>query len=333
MDIKQDKKKNAVDLKPEKVHKLWISTFLILAIAGLALYFLLQLHALDIIGKYRPILLRWSLAGTIIFSVLAISQWLEKKIRTGDQARAIRYNLLRVVKLLTILVIILIVISFIYKNWYTAAVSLGFFSLILGFALQSPISSLIAWLYIVLRLPYKVGDRIQINDFTGDVVEIGYLDTTLWEFGGIYMTNDLPTGRLIRFPNSLVLQMAVFNYSWQKFPYIWNEIPFYVSYQANMDEIQTIFREVANDFLGREMADDVVRLKQYIKETAVDELDIKDYPFVHFRTHENTWIEVLLIYLTEPKRASSIRSGLIKNVLVAMGKAGIKNVFPNENNR
>ncbi len=328
-------KKDAPAKKPvtKPVHKLLIGTFLILAIASFAFYFLLQLKALDIIGSYRPVLMRWSLAATIIFSILAFSQWLEKRIRTGDQARAIRYNLLRVVKLITILLIILIIISFIYKNWYTAAVSLGFFSLILGFALQSPISSLIAWLYIVLRLPYKVGDRIQVNDFTGDVVEIGYMDTTLWEFGGRYMTNDLPTGRLIRFPNSLVLQTAVFNYSWKKFPYIWNEIPFYISYQADMEQIQTIFRTVANEFLGREMADDVVRLKQYIKETAVDELEIKDYPFVHFRTHENTWIEVLLIYLTEPKRASAIRSGLIKGVLVAMEKAGIKNVFPNENNR
>jgi hypothetical protein len=53
-----------------------------------------------------------------------------------------------------------------------------------------------------------VGDRIQVNTFTGDVVEIGYFDTTLWEFAGNYMTNDLPSGRLIRFPNSLIFQDA-----------------------------------------------------------------------------------------------------------------------------
>jgi small-conductance mechanosensitive channel len=27
-----------------------------------------------------------------------------------------------------------------------------------------------------------VGDRIQIGDATGDVIDVGYLDTTLWEF-------------------------------------------------------------------------------------------------------------------------------------------------------
>ena len=75
--------------------------------------------------------------------------------------------------------------------------------MLLGFALQTPISSLIGWLYIVIRVPYKVGDRIQIDQFTGDVVEIGYFDTTLWEFAGEYLSNDVPSGRLIRFPTVL----------------------------------------------------------------------------------------------------------------------------------
>jgi small-conductance mechanosensitive channel len=51
--------------------------------------------------------------------------------------------------------------------------------LILGLALQSPLKSFFAWLYILIRHPYKIGDRIKIGDSTGDVIEVGYLDTRL----------------------------------------------------------------------------------------------------------------------------------------------------------
>lgn len=110
-----------------------------------------------------------------------------------------------------------------FANWYTAVVSLGLVSLILGFALQTPITSFIGWIYILIRTPYRVGDRIRIGNATGDVIDVSYLDTTLWEFGGEYYLPITPSGRIIKFPNSSVLSTAVYNYSWPLFPFIWNE--------------------------------------------------------------------------------------------------------------
>jgi small-conductance mechanosensitive channel len=49
-----------------------------------------------------------------------------------------------------------------FQNWYTAVVSFGLLSLILGFALQTPITSFIGWIYILVREPYRVGDRIKM---------------------------------------------------------------------------------------------------------------------------------------------------------------------------
>ena len=94
------------------------------------------------------------------------------------------------------------------SNWYTAVVSLGLISLILGFALQTPITSFIGWIYILVRKPYRVGDRIRIGEANGDVIDVSYLDTTLWEFGGEYLSTDHPSGRIIKFPNSNVLEHA-----------------------------------------------------------------------------------------------------------------------------
>ena len=65
--------------------------------------------------------------------------------------------------------------------------------------------------------------------------DVRYLDTTLWEFGGDYVSGDHPSGRIIRFPNSKVLDSIIYNYSWPLFPYIWNEIKVRVAYNSDLE--------------------------------------------------------------------------------------------------
>lgn len=338
MDIKTSKKSQSKKKQVEKLHnparqKLWIGGYFLLGAGCLLLYFLFRLKTFNIIGSYRITLLKLSIAAATGFGVLIISKIIQGIVARRSHTRAIRYNMIRLIRLITIVIITFIFISYLNANWYTAAVSLGLISLLLGFALQTPIASLIGWFYIVIRAPYKVGDRIQVSQFTGDVVEISYFDTTLWEFAGAYMTNDLPSGRLIRFPNSLVFQDEIYNYSWRKFPYIWNEIPFHIAYQSDLDWVATTIRTVAKEQLGTGMEEHVQELRELIKKTPVDEMEIKEYPFVNFRINANTWVEVLLVYLVDPKKASAVRTGLIKKVLSALLKQPDKVMFPKGDNR
>jgi len=67
-----------------------------------------------------------------------------------------------------------------FVNWYAALTALGIGSIIIGLAVQTPMKSFIGWIFILVRRPYQVGDRIKIGDATGDVIDVGYLDTTLW---------------------------------------------------------------------------------------------------------------------------------------------------------
>ncbi|HEY2727757.1 MAG TPA: mechanosensitive ion channel family protein [Parafilimonas sp.] len=338
MDIKTStkhskQKKNVSEVHDPVKQKLWIGGYFLLGAGCLLLYFLFRLKTFEIIGSYRITLLKLLLAAATGFGILIIARILQGVVAKRSHTRAIRYNMIRLIRLVTIVVIAFIFVTYLNSNWYTAAVSLGLISLLLGFALQTPIASLIGWFYIVIRAPYKVGDRIQVSQFTGDVVEISYFDTTLWEFAGNYMTNDLPSGRLIRFPNSLVFQDEIYNYSWQKFPYIWNEIPFHVAYQSDLNWIAETIRAVAKEELGTGMEKHVQELRDLIKQTPVDEMEIKEYPFVNFRINANTWIEVLLVYLVDPKKASVVRTDLIKKTLAALLKEPDKVMFPKGDNR
>ncbi len=314
-------------------HKMWIGSYILIAVIFGIFYWLLHLRIFSAAWLQRPVFLKFTLVTAIVFFILTISKYIEALFTKYGHTKAVTYNFVRLVRIIAVLAIIMVIIAFLFENWYTAAVSLGLISLVLGFALQTPISSFIGWLYIVVRLPYKVGDRIQLGTFKGDVVEINYLDTTLWEFGGDYLTNDVPTGRLIRFPNTLVLQGEVYNYSWRKFPYIWNEIPFHVAYESNLEYVEAVLRRVAREALGKDIEEKVNELKLLVKQTAVDELDIKEYPFVTFRTNPNTWIEASVNYLVNPKRASEVRNKIIKNALAELLKEPQKVMFPNSNAR
>jgi len=311
----------------------WVWTFALLSLSFFALYIILNLNVFDVFGDHLKNVKKGVLLVVIACAVLFVSRIVEHAVAGSHPSPATRYNLIRMIRLLAVIVIIMIGASLLFENWYTAAVSLGLFSLLAGFALQTPITSLIGWLYIVIRTPYHVGERIQIDTFKGDVVEISYLDTTLWEFGGDYLTNDLPSGRLIRFPNSLVLQSAVFNYSWNTFPYLWNEIPFHFAYESDLKLIEEVIKKVTKTELDQDADDKIENLKRYMTNTPVSEVDIKEYPFVAFRINANTWVEASVTYLVSPKKATDTRTRIIKKVLGELNKYPDKAMFPKSNAR
>jgi small-conductance mechanosensitive channel len=336
MDFNKDQKKD-IHEKAEKNEKknsfIWLGTYIVIAVIAIVFYLLFGFHIFDLLGTYRLKLKNLSLAVFLGVLILIFAKFIEIRIKKRSKGRYTRYNLIHLTKFISFIAVVMVIITFLNSNWYAAAVSLGLISLILGFALQTPISSFIGWIYIIIRNPYRIGDRIEINQFKGDVIEIGYVDTTLWEFAGDYLTNDLPSGRLIRFPNTMVLQSAVFNYSWKNFKFIWNEIPFHVAYESDLDFVEKIIKKVTSEELGPQMADRITQLKKMVEDSPINEMEIKEYPYVSFRIDENTWVEVTVTYLVPPRRAATIRTEIIRKILAEFNKAPGKVLFPNGNSR
>ena len=244
-----------------------------------------------------------------------------------------RFTLQRVLHLAVALVIAVIVVSTVFVNWYAGLAALGVGSIILGLAVQTPMKSFIAWIYILVRQPYRVGDRIKIGDATGDVIDVGYLDTTLWEFGGHYISGDHPSGRLIKFPNEKVLDEIIYNYSWPLFPYIWNEIKFHVAYNADLEFIASTMQRITEEEMGEEMMERVETFRDLLARTPVDELEVRERPRVIFRVSENTWLEAIVRYVVAPREAGRVKTRLIKKLLAALNAAPERVMFPAGANR
>ncbi|MFA5573532.1 MAG: mechanosensitive ion channel domain-containing protein [Brumimicrobium sp.] len=256
-----------------------------------------------------------SIASTVglIAIVLLLNAILLGWIDKADTLHVNRYNLRRVIRLVTVSIVLIILISTLFRQPYSALAGLGVISLILGFALQSPITSFIAWLYIIFRKPYQVGDRVQIGDEKGDVIEISYLDTIIKEVRGDYIGNDRNSGRIIYFPNSLILSGKVINYSGQFVPFIWDETAVQISYTSDLKFVEeSLLKATIQDFK-----------EQY------PERDIKEHePIVYFRVNVYAWLEAVISYPVEPTDTTGRRNRILQTALSLLNAEPNKVGFP-----
>jgi small-conductance mechanosensitive channel len=317
----------------DKQDKFWFGTYVLVLLIFLALYYLLGSNLFPPNATYIPSLRRLLIGVMLIVLIVAITKSIRVYLISQIENKPARYNLTRVLNLLMVLAIIIIGLSLLFASWYTAVVSLGLISLILSFALQTPITSLIGWIYLLIRQPYRVGDRIQIEEAKGDVIDVSYFDTTSWEFGGPYLSTQHPSGRVIKFPNSLVLSKTVYNYSWPLFPYVWNEIKFQVAYDSDLEFITQTMQQVVEEELGEQMVDLVQVYRELLRQTPVDELEIQERPVVHFRASENTWLEAIVRYLVHPKESGRVKTRLTKKLLEKLNSEPERVLFPKSNLR
>src|SRR5580692_10334892 len=115
-------------------------------------------------------------------------------------------------------------------------------------ALQDVLASLAGAFSIGFSKLYTVGDRIQIGDNRGDVIDIGLLRTTLMETGS-WVSKDLYNGRIVRIPNNILLKVPVFNYS-QGFRFIWDEIRVLFTTASDCQLAREILLQAAKEAIG-----------------------------------------------------------------------------------
>lgn len=124
----------------------------------------------------------------------------------------------------------------------------GLFSAGLAIALKDPLVNIAGWLFIIMRRPFRVGDRIQVGNLTGDVIDVRIFQFTLNEIGN-WVDADQSTGRIIHVPNGKVFLEPQANYS-QGFSHIWNEIRVLVTFETSWKKTKGILEEIINEEAG-----------------------------------------------------------------------------------
>jgi small-conductance mechanosensitive channel len=121
---------------------------------------------------------------------------------------------------------------------------LGMITAGLAFALQRVITSAAGYFIILRGKNFTVGDRISLSGVRGDVVDVGFFQTTIMEMGQPKDAGDSTwvrgrqfTGRIVTVANSMIFETPIFNYT-KDFPLMWEEIPIPLPLDADRDAVE-----------------------------------------------------------------------------------------------
>jgi len=121
----------------------------------------------------------------------------------------------------------------------------GFLGMMLGWSLQQPVTGIAAWLMVILKKPFRVGDRVIIAGITGDVTGISLTHIILNQVGGS-VGGEERSGRGILIPNAILFQNVIINYSLDQ-EFMLDEVPVRLTFDSNWERAKEIMITAASD--------------------------------------------------------------------------------------
>jgi len=254
--------------------------------------------------------LLWSLLlglVAIIFNIL-----MRRLVQRQARATSRRYAINKGANYAAGFLVVFFLVAIWTRGGAGLAAYLGIVSAGLAIALQDPLTNLAGWVFIVVRRPFAVGDRVEIGRHRGDVIDVRLFLFSLIEIGN-WVDADQSTGRIIHMPNSLVFRETVANYT-QGFNFIWDEIPVTVTFESDWSRAKEILAEIArrHSAIASDLAADEVR-----KASQTYLIHYEHLTPIVWITVADIGVTLTLRYLCEPRRRRSTANDIWQSILEA----------------
>lgn len=208
-------------------------------------------------------------------------------------------------------VIIFLILNPYMKNVITI---ISFVSAALTLALREMITNWFAGLYIKIKKPFKVEDRIEIDSKKGDVINISDLSFEILEVGErVY--GEQSTGIIVHLPNSIVFSKPIKNYN-KAFKYIWNEILVEVPLDADIEKTKDVLYKIINK-------NEIVKRIPKKMSDQVDDVSLeyriyynKLKPIIYTKVVDSH-VELYIRYLVHPKKNRNVENEVWLDILEA----------------
>lgn len=241
----------------------------------------------------------------LIFLLFAFIKFIAKKIIRGKVTGRGEYVLNQsfkvIINAVEVLTLLLIWAEYI-KNLFTL---ISVLSAAMTIALRDIILNFFCGIYIKIKKPFKVEDRIQIGDIKGDVMNISTLDFELLEVS-TKDDNGQSTGVVVSFPNSIVFKDPIKNIN-RGFKYIWNELVVNICVDKdllkNKQEIYKIINSIET------IKSIPIKMKNQINEiNPENRVYFNKYDPIIYTKIVNDHIELTVRYLMHPKKSRFVES-------------------------
>ena len=269
--------------------------------------------------------------GLIILVMVARSllNALLRVVLKGSKNEAARFWTQQIMNLLSATLIIVGFLSIWFDDPTRLTTAAGLLTAGLAFALQKVITAVAGYFVILRSQAFTVGDRILMGGVRGDVVRLGFIQTTIMEMGqspgeqkddpSVWVKSRQFTGRIVTVTNDKIFDHPVYNYT-SEFPYLWEEITLPISYRDDYTKAEKILLDAANrhavkpDDINKESLDN---MKQHFFVTR-SSLE----PHVFVRLTDN-WTELSLRYISHDHGSREIKDKMSRDILRDLNAAGI----------
>ena len=244
----------------------------------------------------------------ISFLVVTLTYFIFKWVIEATVARRIkeekaRYSFKKAVSILYMAVLLAMLIRIWVEQTQTLLVSYGLLAAGIAIALQDFFRNFVGGVIIFTTSIYRVGDRIEMKEKYGDVIDIGIMYTTLLELKE-WVAGDQATGRLTLIPNGYVLSSVINNYTKDN-NFIWDELEIPLTYDSDWREALITIRRIVGEetrAMASRAEDEILKLKEkyYLTIRAVE-------PEIYLTLTDN-WITFHIRYITDVRQRRQVRS-------------------------
>lgn len=250
------------------------------------------------------------LSLTIILVFWLIRFLVLKLVWRNTEDAKVRYLWKRGLSIFITLTVVILISSVWISAFARFGAFLGLLTAGLAIALKDPLTNMAGWLFISTRKPFMVGDRIQIGDNVGDVIDIRLFQFTLLEVGN-WVHADQSTGRIIHIPNQTVFLKPQANYS-RGFQFIWNEIPVLITFESNWKKAKEILEKIVTEHAEHLTKSAEKRIKEATKKYMITYTHLT--PIV-YTTVEESGVLLTIRYLCDPYKRRSSQHGIWESIL------------------
>lgn len=257
------------------------------------------------------------LALSIIYLIFKLI--LHEKVVKTIKDKKTKYSFSKVISVLYLAVFMIVLITIWIENPQDITVAYGLAGAGIAIALQDLFKNVAGGIILFLTGIYRVGDRIEINEKAGDVMDIGILYTTILEIKD-WVSGDQATGRLVSIPNGHVLSNNIKNYS-KDHNFIWDEIHVPIQYSDDWklahDKILAIVNTETKSIVenaNKEIAN--LEEKYYLDKRTAE-------PAIYLSATDN-WISFDIRYPTEVRSRRFLRDKITRLILDELSKQKIK---------
>lgn len=194
-------------------------------------------------SRYRGVML----SVITIATLLLIKAILTRPIKAYVYKRALKEtnadNFMLMWTFVWIMVIVIFGVISLSGSIQALGISAGFLGMVVGWSLQAPVTGVAAWLMLILKRPFRIGQRVIIAGIKGDVLDITLTHVILNQVGGT-VAGEERSGRSVLIPNAILFNQTITNYTLDE-EYILSEVPVRVTFQSDWEEAEKILVDAA----------------------------------------------------------------------------------------